>query len=192
MSTSPHHLGDLLIEGVRKPDVSDNPALEESERAHALGAIDDLVWDHEVAGLDLLLQRADGGEGNDAADAERAESRDIGAVGDFVGREGVVGAVAGEEGDGGVLVGEDRDGRGRCAPGSGDVQGGDRSVTFELLETGAADDGDVNFTLEVLICGTFSGTSVREGYSRSYLHSDLVGQTWRRSRGGANSSGGIL
>lgn len=75
----------------------------------------------------------------------------------------MVGAVAGEEGNGGVLVGEDRNRRGRCAPGSGDVQGGDGSVTFELLETGATDDGDVDFALEGLIPGTFSGTTVREG-----------------------------
>lgn len=32
-----------------------------------------------------------------------------------------------------------------------------------------------------------SGTSVREGYLGSYLHSDLVGQTWRGGRGGAES-----
>jgi hypothetical protein len=155
MSASPHDLGDLLIKGVRKPDVSDNPALEERERADALGAIDNLVGNDKVAGLDLLLQRADGGEGNDTADTEGAEGCDVGAVGDFVGSERVVGAVAGEEGDGGVLVGEDRDGRGRGAPGSGDVQGGDRGVTFELLETGSADDGDVNFALEGLISGAF-------------------------------------
>lgn len=189
MPASPHNLRDLLIERVRKTDVSDNPALEESERTNALGAIDDLVWDHEVAGLDLLLQRADGREGNDAADAEGAESGDVGAVRDFVGGEGVVGAVAGEEGDGGVLVGEDRDGGGRCAPGSGDVQGGDGGVPFEPLEASSADDGNVNFTLEGLISGTFQEQR-REGYFRSYLHSDLVGQTWRR-RGCANSSGRI-
>lgn len=189
MPASPHNLRDLLIERVRKPDVSHNPALEESERTNTLGAIDDLVWDHEVAGLDLLLQRADGGEGNDAADAEGAESGDVGAVGDFMGGKGVVGAVAGEEGDGGVLVGEDRDGGGRCAPGSGDVQGGDGGVTFELLEAGSADDGDVNFTLEGLVSGIFQEQR-REGYFRFYLHSDLVGRTWR-CRGCASSSGRI-
>lgn len=151
MSASPHDLGDLLIEGVRKPDVSDNPALEESERAHTLCAIDNLVRDHEVARLDLLLQRTDSGEGNDAADAEGAEGRDVGAVGDFVGGEGVVGAMAGEEGDGSILVREDRDGGGWGAPGSGDIQGGDGGVAFELLEAGSADDGDVDFTLEGLI-----------------------------------------
>lgn len=69
----------------------------------------------------------------------------------------MVGAVAGQEGDGGVLVGQDRDGRGRCAPGSGDVQGGDGSVTFELLEASSADDGDVDFALEGLMSGTFQG-----------------------------------
>lgn len=75
----------------------------------------------------------------------------------------MVGAVAGEEGDGGVLVGKDRDRRGRCAPGSRDVQGGDGSVTFELLETGSTDDGDVDFALEGLIPLAFSETTVREG-----------------------------
>jgi hypothetical protein len=34
-------------------DVSDNATLEESPRAHALGAVNDLVRDNKVAGLDL-------------------------------------------------------------------------------------------------------------------------------------------
>lgn len=126
--------------------MSDDSTLEERERPHALGAINDLVRDDEISRLDLLLQTADGGEGNDAAHAEGAQSGDVGAVGHLVRCEAVVGAVAREEGDGGRFVAEDRDGGGGHSPWRGDVEGGDGGVAFELLEAGAADHGDVDFT----------------------------------------------
>ena len=72
---------------------------EKGKRSDALGSVDDLVREEEVAGPDGLLQAADGGEGEDAADAELAESGDVGAGRDFMGAVLVVEAVAREEGD---------------------------------------------------------------------------------------------
>jgi hypothetical protein len=147
MPAPPHHTRHPLIKRIRKPYMSHDAALEKRKRSHPLGAVDDLIWYHKVARLDLLLQGADGAEGDDAAHAERAEGGDVGAVRHFVRRERVVRAVAGEEGDGDRIVGEDGDGRGGSAPGGGGREGGDRGEAFEVLEAGAADDGYVDGSL---------------------------------------------
>jgi hypothetical protein len=94
------NLSQLLVERVRKSNMADN----------ALCAIDNLVRDHKVHGLDLLLQRADGGEGDDRSDTEMAESSDVGAVRDFVRRKLVVHSVAGKESHVYTIVGENGDG----------------------------------------------------------------------------------
>lgn len=148
VSALAHHLGDALIEGVTEGDVSDNATLEESPRAHALGAVNDLVRDNKVAGLDLLLQTADGGESNDAADANGAQGGDIGASGNLMRGDLVVQAVAAQEGDGDnlvvvlTLVVQNGDGRGRGAPGGCDIQRSHLGEAWQLAQTGAADDGD--------------------------------------------------
>ena len=141
-----HDLGDALVEGVSETDVADHAALEEGERTNALGAIDDLVGDDEVAGLDLLAQRAYGAEGDDGADTEATESGDVGASGDLVRSNLVVKTMAGDECDRNGLavsrgrgVVKDGDGRGRCAPGSGDVEGGNGSEAREGLEASTTD-----------------------------------------------------
>jgi hypothetical protein len=139
-----------LVERIPKRDVSDEASLEEGKGADALCAVDDLVGNDEVPRFDLLPQGAHGGKGNDGADAEAAQRGDVGAGGHFVGGELVVEAVAGEEGDGEALSGrggrvqEDGDGRGGEAPGRGGVEGGDVLEVREVLEAGAADDGDVD------------------------------------------------
>jgi hypothetical protein len=99
-----HHLGNTLIEGVTEGDVSDNAALEESPRPYTLGTVNDLVRDDEVAGLDLLLQTADGREGDYATDTDGAQSSDVGAGGNLMRGDLVVRAVAAEEGDGDDLA----------------------------------------------------------------------------------------
>ena len=132
------------VKGVREADMADDTALKEGERPDTLGAIDDLVGNDKVHGLDLLAKGADGGEGDDAADADVSQGGDAGAVGHLVGRELVVQAVAGEEGDVGAVVGEDADGRGRRAPGGDGVEHGDGLVALQLAQAGAADYGDVD------------------------------------------------
>lgn len=144
------NLRNALVEGIAERNVGDGTSLEEGERADALGAVDDLVGDHEVAGLDLLLQTADGGEGNDGADANGAEGGDVRAGGHLMGRDLVVLAMTAQEGDGDglvvvrALVVQDRDGRGGLAPGSGDVQRSNLGETREFAEAGSADDGDAD------------------------------------------------
>lgn len=141
-----HDLGDALVEGVGETDVADHATLEEGEGTDALGAVNDLVGDDKVTGLDLLLQRAYGAEGDNGADTEATESGDVGAGGNLMGSDLVVKTMAGDEGDGdGLAVGrgrgvvEDGDGRGGSAPGSGELEGGDGSEAREGLEAGATD-----------------------------------------------------
>jgi hypothetical protein len=146
VSTSPHNLRNALVERITKRNVPDNASLEEGERPDTLGAVNDLVWDNEIAGLDLLLQAADGGKGNDGADADGAEGGDVGAGGNLVGSNLVVCAVSAKEGNGNgllaVLVVQDGDRGGRGTPWRCDVERGDLGKAGEFAETGAADDGD--------------------------------------------------
>ena len=63
------------------------------------GAVDELVGNHEVCWLVLFFQRADGGDGEDALDAELFEGVDIGAEVQFRGQNAMSATVAGEERD---------------------------------------------------------------------------------------------
>lgn len=137
-------LSQLLVERVRKSNMADNTTLEESERPDALCAIDNLVRDHKVHGLDLLLERADGREGDDASDTEMAESSDVGAVRNLVRRKLVVHTVTGKESHVYAIVGEDRNGRGGSAPRRDGVDDSNGLVAFELGQAGAANNTDVN------------------------------------------------
>lgn len=128
--------GQLGVEGVGEANVADEALLEECEGAHALCAVDDLVGDDKVHGLDMLLEGADGTEGDDAAHADVPQGGDVGARGHLMGRELVVGAVAREEGDGHAVVLEDLD-RGRgVAPWRQGVDGRDGHVAIDLGEAG--------------------------------------------------------
>jgi hypothetical protein len=98
------HLSKACIERIREADVSDDTALEEGEGTDALCAIDDLVGDDKVHWLNLLLERADGGKGDDTANADVPQGGDVCAVGDLVGGKLVMQAVTGEEGDVDAIV----------------------------------------------------------------------------------------
>ena len=74
---------ELRAERVAERGVRDDArALEEGRRAHALRAVERLVGQREVARGDLLAQRADGGEREHRAHAERLQRGDVRAVGD--------------------------------------------------------------------------------------------------------------
>lgn len=62
-----------------------------------LCSVNDLVGDDNVARADLFLEAAYGREGDDGLDAEVLQGGNVGAGGDFGGRNRVVEAVAGEE-----------------------------------------------------------------------------------------------
>ena len=146
VSALAHNLGNALVKGVAEGNVADNATLEECEGADTLGAVDDLVWNDKVAGLDLLLQTADGGESNDCADTDGAESGNVGARRDLMRGDLVVSTVTTEEGDGDglvvVSVVEDGDGRRGLAPGSSDVERGNLMEAGEFAKTSSADDSD--------------------------------------------------
>lgn len=59
-------------------------ALEEGEWPDALGTVNDLVWYDKVARPDVFLQRADGREGDDGADANVSQGGNVGLVLDLV------------------------------------------------------------------------------------------------------------
>lgn len=154
--------GQLGVEGVGEANVADEALLEECEGAHALCAVDDLVGDDKVHGLDMLLEGADGTEGDDAAHADVPQGGDVGARGHLMGRELVVGAVAREEGDGHAVVLEDLD-RGRgVAPWRQGVDGRDGHVAIDLGEAGAAYHGDVDRPWSSQRCASWNGRSWAE------------------------------
>jgi hypothetical protein len=123
-------------------------ALKEGEWANSLCPVDDLVRHDKVSRLDLLLQTAHGGEGDDGAHADGSQRGNVRPRRNFMGSDVVVGAVTAQKGDGDIfaagraLVVEDGDGRGGFAPGGGDVERSDLGKTREFLQTGTADDCD--------------------------------------------------
>ena len=81
----------------------------------APGAVDELVDHHEVARMDVGLQRADRAGRQQGADTQLLHRPDVGPVGDGVGCQLVVAAVAGQEGDPPARHRPDRDRRRRGA-----------------------------------------------------------------------------
>lgn len=72
------------------------------------------------------------------------QGSNVGSVGDLVRRKLVMQSMAGEERNIGAVVGEDFDGRSRRTPGGDGVDDGDGFIAFELSESCATDDGDVD------------------------------------------------
>jgi hypothetical protein len=148
VSALAHDLGDALIEGVAEGNVCNRTTFEVSPWSHTLGTVNNLVGDNKVTGLDFLLQTADGGESNDAANTDGAQSGDVGTGRNLMRSNLMVGAVAAQESNRDNLVivlavvVQDGDGRGGFAPGSGDGQGSNLSESRELTQTSATDDGN--------------------------------------------------
>lgn len=148
--------GQLGVKRVREADVADQAPFEKGKGPHALGAVNDLVGQDKVHGADLLAQRADGAEGQDAAHAQVPQGGDVGARGHLVRRELVVAPVAREEGDGHAVVLENLQGRRGVAPRRERVDRRDGVVAFNLGEAGAANDGDVDGPWKQYGRGTWS------------------------------------
>ena len=90
MSALPDDLGQLLIEGVAKANVSNHASLEEGEWSDALCTVDDLVGDNKVARSHFFLERSNGGEGDDGAYADVSQRGYVSLVLDLMRRELVV------------------------------------------------------------------------------------------------------
>lgn len=144
-------LGNLIIIGIGEGNVPNESILEEGEGAVALGAVDDLIGNDEIHGLDLLLQRSDGGEADDGAYTDEAQSGNVCAGGDLMGRMLVVFAVAGQEGDGDTAVLENHDGCRGVSPWCQGVHAGDGDIAVDLVKTCATDHGDLDGSCRLYI-----------------------------------------
>ena len=80
-------------------------------------AVDELIGQHEQAGIEFALVGAAGGDGDDVGDAGALQRVDIGAVVDRRGREAVAAAVTGEEHHLRVADAAETQRVGRLAPG---------------------------------------------------------------------------
>ena len=109
------------------------------------GPVDELIDDHELAGMDVGAQRAARARADHRPHSERCERPDVGAERNPVRRELVLPAVAGEEGDptSGQVAHGDRRRRVTERGGHLDLDG----VGQEVVEAGASDDPDLRSEL---------------------------------------------
>lgn len=103
-----HNSTELLVEGIGKANVANHTLLEEGEGTNTLGTVNNLVGDDKVAGLNLLLQTADGRESDNGTDTERAKSGDVGASRNLMRSDFMVQTVTRQESNGDVLAGRRR------------------------------------------------------------------------------------
>ena len=87
---------ELGAHGLGEADVADDAVAEEARRA-PVRAVDELVDEHDVAGRDAALERADGRDREHALGAELLERVDVRAVVDLRRQEAVPAAVARQE-----------------------------------------------------------------------------------------------
>ena len=99
MATLPYQRRDAFIKRVSKRDVANDSIFKEREWPDPLGAVDDGIRDHKVAGFDFLTETAHSAEGDDGAHADGAEGGDVGAGGYLMRGVLVVDSMPGEEGD---------------------------------------------------------------------------------------------
>ena len=128
--------------GSPKRDVGDDAFAEEGGDA-LFGAVVKLVGNDEVGGLVLFLERADGGDGEDALDSELFEAVNVGAEVQLGGKDAVAASVTGEEGD--FASGERAEDVGvrRRAEGSFQLNFMNIGQALHGIKAAAADDADL-------------------------------------------------
>src|SRR5919199_4580256 len=111
-----------------------------------VGAVDELVADHELAGLDVRLQAAGGGGRDQASHPQRGHGPHVRAVVDGVRRDAMVLAVARQKCDSHLADAPDRDRVTRSAVRR--VYGYLFDVAVDQrIETRAAEDADIGAVL---------------------------------------------
>lgn len=96
-------LNDLSKSGIKwigKSNMSYNTRLKERERPDTFGTIDNLGRNDKILGLDLFPQTADGRECNYRSNTDRAQSSNVGTIGNLCRGKFVVEPMTGEKGDG--------------------------------------------------------------------------------------------
>lgn len=128
VTTLSHNLGNALIKGISKRNVSNNASLEEGPWPNTFGSVDNLIRDDKVARFDSLLKTSHGGKGDDATHTNGTQSSNVGSGRHFVRSDLVVRTVAAQESHGDsllvvfALVVQNGDGRRRFTPGGCDGQ----------------------------------------------------------------------
>ena len=135
-------LAQLVANGVGEGDVGHDAPAEEGMLRRALGAVDELVHQHDVAGLELGLQRADGADADDPLHAELLHRPEVGPVVQFSWQDPVSAPVTGQEDH--LAAGQFacEEGVGRIAEGSLHLHPLLTGEAFDGIETAAADDAD--------------------------------------------------
>ena len=105
-------------------------------------AVDELVDQHEKAGIELLLEGAASGDGDDVGDAGPLERVDIGAIVDGRGRKPMALAVAGEEDAFGLAEPAEPQQVGRRSPRGLELLLAHDLQAFERIDAGPADHAD--------------------------------------------------
>ena len=123
-----HHVGDATV-------------LEEGVGTMAR-AVDELIDQHEVTGLDLFAHRAHGRDREDAADAELLHPPQVRARVDLAGVDAVPAPVAREEHHRDVPEAARHVRVGRSAEGRRECDLADLFEAFHVVEAGAADHAD--------------------------------------------------
>ncbi len=132
-----HSRADRIAEG----HVAHDAVAEEGGDA-VEGAVDELVGNDEVGGLVLFLERADGGDGEDALDAELLQGVDVGAEVELGGKNAMAAAVAREKGDLAALELAENEGVGGCAEGRFHALFVNVGESGHGVKPAAADDAD--------------------------------------------------
>jgi len=155
VSTNFDDLGQTSVEGVGESNMTYHTAFEKGKRSHTFGAINDLVRNDKISRLNLLLQTADRGKGNDGPDTQMSQCRDVGSVAYLMRRKFVMKTMARDESDSNWLsaagrgVVKDTDRRRGLAPGRLDVQARDMCKACKRLQSSAANDSNRDWLYKV-------------------------------------------
>ncbi len=139
---SSNHRCHFVADGIAESDVGDDAIAEKGVDAMA-SAIEELRWDHEIQRLVFFLQRADGGNGNDAIHSQLLEAVNVGTKVEFAGQQLVAASVAGEKSDFASLEGAYDIGVGRVSEGRLQVDFVRVFKTGHVVQATAADDADL-------------------------------------------------
>ena len=154
---------------MRHRDMGDAALAE--ERALALvGAVDELVDQHEGAGRQFLLERAAGRERDQIGDPCPLQDVDIGAVVDVGWRQPVSLVVARQKHDRQACDGAVADRRGGLAPRAPDRLVADVFQPRQIVDSGSADDAQngIGHDFSHQICGVATAAPVRTGDVRMF------------------------
>lgn len=157
-------LVEFQVEGLSKHGMCDESLLEKRRRSDAFRSVDDLRWNNEVTRANLLLQRANGGKGDDGFDADLLQRSDVGSGRNIRGKQIVVRSMARQKGNslsaGGLGHGN---WGGWEAPWSGDGESCDGLEVGQVVETCASNNSQMDFFVECMWQGAQFGVRHVEG-----------------------------